>query len=472
VNSVFAQLPATRIQEILNTEVANRRTPGVIVGIIDASGKRLVLSAGVQSEQHPVKPDINTMYEIGSVTKVFTSLLLADMSSKQEINLHDPISKFLPDTVQAPTWKGKEITLLNLSSHATGGFPRMPDNYAALDESNPFADYTINQLYDYISRFKLVNEPGTQFAYSNSGYGLLGHILSERAGLDYEALVKERICKQLGLKNTTVVLTAAQLEHLATGHNEYGHVVHNWDLPAMAGTGALRSNMDDMLTFAAANLGLIQTPLWPAMQLSHIPRVFKGKYDGEVTMGWTAFEDKGHQFLWKDGTTGGYRSLVLLDVGRKTGIVIFSNSLNPVNDMAYHMLDAQQYPLRPYKYKWALLDTMNTTIRSLGVDAAIMLYDKLKAAGDTSFVFDEMQLNYVGNDLRLAGQMKDAVKIHQLNVKAYPSSPMVYESLGETYRRNGNKALAIENYEKSLSLQADNPRVIWILGRLRNDTIR
>lgn len=467
VNKGLGQITATRIQEILNTEVANRRTPGIILGIIDSTGKRVIFSAGVQSETHPVKPDTSTMYEIGSVTKVFTSLLLADMSLSGELNINDPISKFLPDSVKAPTWNGQQITLLNLSCHATGGFPRMPDNYRGTDEANPFADYTTAELFNYISRFKLTNQPGSRFGYSNSGYGLLGHILAQTAHSSYEQLVKDRICKVLDMNNTTMVLTAEQQEHLATPHNEYGHPVHNWEMPAMAGTGALRSNMTDVLSFAEAHLLLNKTILSRGIQLTHIPRVFKGKTEGEVTMGWTTFEEKGHHFLWKDGTTAGYRALVLLDLKKKMGVVILSNSLNPINDIAYHVIDEQQYPLRPYQYKWALLDTINTTITTAGADAAVSLYEQLKAKHDARFVFDEEQLNNVGNDLRLAGKTEDAIKVHQLNIKEYPTSPGVYESLGETYRRSGQTALAIKYYEQSLARNADNPHAVWILGQLK-----
>lgn len=463
----MGQITPARIQDILDTEVAHKRTPGIILGMIDSTGKRTVFSAGIQSEVHRVKPDTGTMYEIGSVTKVFTSLILADMSLSGELNLDDPISKFLPDSVKAPTWNGQPITLLNLSCHATGGFPRMPDNYRGTDEANPFADYTTAELFDYISRFKLTNAPGSRFSYSNSGYGLLGHILAQTAHMSYEDMVKDRICKVLGMPNTTIVLNAGQQARLATPHNEYGRMVHNWEMPAIAGTGALRANLADVMTFAEAHLLLNKTTLSRAVKLTHIPRVFKGKTEGDVTMGWTTFEEKGHHFLWKDGTTAGYRSLVLLDLHKKMGVVILSNSLNPINDIAYHVIDDRQYPLRPYQYKWALLDTISTTITSSGVDAAIRLYEQLKVNHDARFVFEEAQLNNIGNDLRLAGKMEDAIKIHQLNMKEYPASASVYESLGETYRRSGQPAQAVKYYEQSLGINGDNPHLVWMLGQLK-----
>jgi CubicO group peptidase (beta-lactamase class C family) len=194
-----AQLSADDISVIINKEVTQKRSPGIIVGTIDSTGKRQIVSAGSFSDKKEVKPDGSTMYEIGSITKVFTSLLLADMSLKHQVNLDDPISKYLPANVTVPVIKGKPITLLHLASHSVG-WPRMPDNYDPKNPDNPFADYTIEQTYDYISRATFDYAPGTWFQYSNVGYGLLGHILSQVAGKPFETLVNDhfvndKICK-------------------------------------------------------------------------------------------------------------------------------------------------------------------------------------------------------------------------------------------------------------------------------------
>ncbi|HEX6430872.1 MAG TPA: serine hydrolase [Niastella sp.] len=462
-----AQLPVDSISAIINKEVIQKRSASIIVGTIDATGKRQMISAGSFSDKKDVQPDGNTMYEIASVTKVFTSLLLADMVLKKQVNLDDPISKYLPASVNVPIIKGKAITLLHLASHSVG-WPRMPDNYDPQNPDNPFADYTIEQLYDYISRSSFDYAPGTWLSYSNPGYGLLGHILSLVAGKPYETLVKERICAPLGMTNTTIVLTPAQKANLAVGHSEYGAPVQNWDMPAIAGTGALRSNMNDLLTFAAANLGHVKTDLYPAMQLAHVPRISKGKGEGEVTLGWTLEKAKdGDEYLWKDGTTAGYRTIVLLNRTKKTGVVILSNSLNPINDIAYHIL----YPaasVKPYKYTWAMHDLILETAKRKGVDAAIEEYKTMKATRSPGLVYDPSQLNYVANDLRQAKKMSAAVKILELNAQEYPNNAMVFENLGEAYKRSGKKKEAIESYEKAVQLDAKNEHAKWMLEKLKN----
>jgi CubicO group peptidase (beta-lactamase class C family) len=462
----FGQLSADDIYAIINKEVQLKRCPSIVVGTIDATGKRQVVGAGSFEDKKESKPDGNTLYEIGSVTKVFTSLLLADMVVKKQVNLDDPISKYLPASVAVPVIKGKPITLQHLASHSVG-WPRMPDNWDPKDPDNPFADYTTEQLYDYVSRSNFDYAPGTWFQYSNPGYGLLGNILSIIGGKPYETLVKERICTPLGLTNTTITVTPAQLKILAPGHSEYGAPVKNWDMPAIQGTGAIRSDINDLLTFAAANLGLVKTDLYPAMQLAHIPRISKGKNEGEVTLGWTLEKaNDGDEYLWKDGTTGGYKSIILLNRTKKTGVVILANSMNQINDIAYHIL-MPSIPVKTYRYTWALHDFVLETVKNKNVDKAIEEYKTMKANRSPGLVFDETQLNYVASDLRQLKKMPAAIKILELNTQEYPNSSTAFESLGEAYKRSGKKKEAIENYEKAVQLDPKNAHATWILDQLK-----
>ncbi|MBO9200624.1 MULTISPECIES: serine hydrolase domain-containing protein [Niastella] len=462
----FGQLSADDISAIINKEVQLKRCPSIVVGTIDATGKRQVVGAGSFVDKKESVPDGNTMYEIGSVTKVFTTLLLADMVIKKQVNLDDPISKYLPASVKVPVIKDRHITLQHLASHSVG-WPRFPDNYDPKDPDYPWVDYTIEQLYDYVSRSNFDYAPGTWFQYSNVGYGLLGNILSTIAGKPYETLVKERICTPLGLTNTTITLTPDQTKKLAGGHAEYGAPVKNWDMPAIQGTGAIRSDVNDLLTFAAANLGLVKTDLYPAMELAHIPRISKGRGEGDVTLGWTLEKAKdGDEYLWKDGTTGGYKSIILLNRTKKTGVVILANSMNQINDLAYHIL-MPSIPVKPYRYIWAMHDFVLETVKNKNIDKAIEEYKSMKTNRSPGLVFDESQLNYVANDLRQAKKMPAAIKILELNTQEYPNSSTAFESLGEAYKRSGKKKEAIENYEKAVQLDPKNAHAVWMLEQLK-----
>jgi len=226
-NTLFAQgiIPIDSIKQIIKREVENKRSASITVGIIDANGTQ-IFSYGKFKDNSNQMPDGNTLYEIGSMTKVFTSLILADMVQHGELNLNDPISKFLPKSVKTPTFNGKEITLLSLATH-TSGLPKT---------ELPFNDFAnVDQLYDFLSKYKLSREIGSQYEYSNIGMGLLGHILSLKAGLDYETLVHKRICEPLHMDNTIVAVTPELQYLLATPHNLFNQPIDICSFAALAG---------------------------------------------------------------------------------------------------------------------------------------------------------------------------------------------------------------------------------------------
>jgi CubicO group peptidase (beta-lactamase class C family) len=197
--------------------------------------------------------DGESVFEIGSMTKVFTGILLADMVRRGEVDLADSVADLLPPDIRVPARSGKMITLLDLTTHFSG-LPFMPTNLAPANPENPFEDYTVKQLYECISGYDLQRDPGDRFEYSNVAVGLLGHVLALRAGTTYAALVSDRILRRLGMSHTAVTFTPWMKDHLVRGHDRAGNPVANWDFPALAGMGGLRSTMNDMLAFAAANL--------------------------------------------------------------------------------------------------------------------------------------------------------------------------------------------------------------------------
>src|SRR5438874_12581385 len=188
----FTDAEADAIQAFLRENLTNA---GMVIGLVDERGSR-VLGAGKLDNGTPQEVNGDTVFEIGSVTKTFTTLLLQDMVERDEVKLDDPVAKYLPESVKVPARNGKQITVLNLATH-TAGFPRDPSNLTpghGLPE-NAFADYTVEKLYAFLSSFTLDREPGSKFEYSNVGMALLGHILALKTGTNYEALVVERICQ-------------------------------------------------------------------------------------------------------------------------------------------------------------------------------------------------------------------------------------------------------------------------------------
>jgi D-alanyl-D-alanine-carboxypeptidase/D-alanyl-D-alanine-endopeptidase len=320
---------------------------GIVVGIVTPKGRRIVAYGNLaKGDNRPLNG--NTVFEIGSMTKVFTSLVLMDMVQKGEVSLDDPVSKFLPSTVKVPERNGKKITLRDLSTQ-TSGLPRMPNNFHPKDPGNPYADYSVDQLYEFISGYTLTRDIGEKYEYSNLAVGLLGQALSRRAGMDYEAMVTARILKPLEMKNTAVTLSSSMKARLATGHNAAMNATPNWDIPTLAGAGALRSTANDMLTFLAANLGFIKTPLAQAMAAQVSVRKPTGAPNLEIAYAWHIFTAHDKTIYWHNGGTGGYRTFMGYDPAANVGVVALSNASTPagVDDIGHHLLDAA-FPLQTF----------------------------------------------------------------------------------------------------------------------------
>ncbi len=333
------------VKQSVRARVEAGESVGIVVGVVDPGGTSYYCY-GTYSKKDPRKVDENTLYEIGSVTKVFTALLLADCVRRGELGLDDPVAKHLPSHVKVPRSKGKQITLRHLATHRSG-LPRMPSNFAPKDKANPYADYTVDRLYAFLAACELEHDVGAKYLYSNLAVGLLGNALSHACKRSYEQLVVERICRPLGMTDTRITLSPEQWRRMARGHA--GHKeAKNWDIPGLAGAGALRASAKDMLRFIAANLGLVKTALSPAIEMTHQGRHPTGSPGVAVALGWHVSTLFGADVFWHNGGTGGYHSFCGFALDRKLGVVVLSNSTADVDDVGLHVL-APKSPLREPK---------------------------------------------------------------------------------------------------------------------------
>ncbi len=300
---------------------------------------------GVRSAQTKEPPTPDTVFEIGSVTKAFTSLLLADAVGRVQVNFEDPVAKLLPEGTIVPSFEDRPITLEHLATHSSG-LPRMPTNFAPIDMANPFADYSIDLMYKFLATHSLRRAPGSRYEYSNLGTGLLGHALALRAGESYEQLVVDHICKPLGMTSTVITLTDEHRANLALGHDGEGKQVSNWDIPALAGAGAFRSTARDMATFVKANIALSHRELGPAMKLAQQPRFDADANGGKVGLAWH-IEPGG--VIWHNGQTGGYHSYIAFDRDKRIGVVVLANTSTSLADALgkalLRMLGGESYAL-------------------------------------------------------------------------------------------------------------------------------
>lgn len=329
------------IRSLMANRVESGRVVGIVTGVIDAHGRH-VIAAGKVSRDGLQEPDGDTVYEIGSITKVFTSLVLADMIEKGEVKPDDPVAKYLPDPVKVPSRNGRPITLLDLSMQVSG-LPRLPNNIKPADPANPYADYDAAKLYEFLSHYQLTRDPGEKYEYSNLAVGLLGHALALRAGMSYEELLRRRVFEPLGMHSTSIALSEAQKKRLAPGYDASLKPAKNWDFAVLAGCGAVRSSVNDMLKFLAANLELTDTPLKAAVRRMRSATKGIGVADLEIGMAWHVFTKYDARIWWHNGGTFGYRSFAGFTPAKSEGVVVLCNTFVDNDDLGRHILESR-YP--------------------------------------------------------------------------------------------------------------------------------
>jgi CubicO group peptidase (beta-lactamase class C family) len=351
--SIAALLPATvagqhfpsdaKLIELIQSRMEEGRAIGIVVGVLEADGSTRVVAYGdAGANARPLGE--RSVFEIGSITKAFTGVLLADMVARGDVTFSDPVAMYLPEGVTMPSGGGNEITLLDLATQHSG-LPRLPDNMSPADQANPYADYTVEQMYAFLSGHELRRDPGSEYEYSNFGVGLLGHTLAQAAGGSYEDVVREHILEPLGMDMTGIALGGEMLDWMVEGHNEQGEVVPLWDIPTLAGAGALRSNMEDMLAFLDANVGPAETALERSMRTSHDVRE---DISPEMSIGlaWHVRHVGDASIVWHNGGTGGFRSFLGFDPNAGVGAVVLTNSAHGADDIGFHLINPE-VPLTP-----------------------------------------------------------------------------------------------------------------------------
>jgi len=328
----------TGVKDHIRKRVDSGESVGIVVGVIDAGGERF-FCYGRKSINGTEKVDEHTIFEIGSVSKVFTSLLLVDFVMREELNLTDPIEKYLPASVEVPERNGKKITFEDLVTHFSG-LPHIPAN---LDLNN-MAEYSNDDLYTFLSGYTLTRDIGSQFQYSGTGVGLIGHILTLISGQSYEQLIVSRVCNALGMESIRVNLDSLPGEKLSRGHYN-GEEVPYYVLPISAqGAGSLKSSAGDLLKFLKANTGLSKTNLSEAMNLCHHPRrTISGSQ--KIGLAWFLLNFNNEEFLYHAGNTNGFGSFCGFSKEKRIGVVVLSNSHPGVSDIGFHILTDGSYEL-------------------------------------------------------------------------------------------------------------------------------
>lgn len=330
-----AAMPAVKAEDlktVLDRDLAAAMTSGdlapatdggVTIGVV-SHGVRRILSYGA------AKPE--SVFEIGSISKTFTALMLAQMVQQGTVKLDEPVRELLPaGTVAKPA--GAEITLLDLSDQHSG-LPRMPDNFHPADPANPYADYDAKLLYAYMGKQGVALTPNAPFGYSNLGVGLLGQALADRAHMSYADLLRDQITGPLGMHDTGIALTAEMKARFIDGHDGEHRPAHAWDLDALAGAGGIRSTATDMLTYLEAQLHPENLPksdvasaqgktLPAAIAACRVIHADVGP-GMHIALNWLHVDATGS--YWHNGATGGYSAYAMFNPEKDFAVVVLSNT--------------------------------------------------------------------------------------------------------------------------------------------------
>ncbi len=318
------------IQEFLHRNFDGKHA-GMVIGVVGEHGSQ-VFAAGKMDNGTDQDVKSDTLFEIGSITKTFTVLLLEDMVNRGEMKLEDPVENYLPKSVKVPSHGGKKITLLNLAAQDSG-LPFDGTNMIQKDPRNIFADYTADNLYTFLSGYTLTQDPGAEFRYSNAGIALLGNAIERKSGRDFESLVRERICTPLHMDSTYVVVPPELKPKLATGHDDKGNRHPGMKLQVIIPAGGIRSTVNDMLKYVSANIALQPSALTPLMQKMH-PICHATSLDpiegsmGATAMPWydlRAYQKPDMDFRGHGGGTFAFSAYAGFDLKRRCGVVVLSN---------------------------------------------------------------------------------------------------------------------------------------------------
>jgi CubicO group peptidase (beta-lactamase class C family) len=328
------------LQSVLDKDLAEALKGGQLAPSTGAGISIAVVDHGVRRVFSYGAAKTDSIFEIGSITKTFTGLILSQLVEQGKVKFDEPVRELLPPgTVAKPA--GDEITLLDLATQHSG-LPRLPDNFKPADPGNPYADYAAANLYAYLAKRTVAKPAKTGFVYSNLGFGLLGQALAVRSGLTYPALLKDEVTDPLGLRDTTISLTPEQRARFISGHDGKHQPAHAWDLNALAGAGAIRSTVSDMLTYLEANLhpeslnptsnSAAAHTLASALTQQHELRADAGP-GTRIALAWLFESESGN--YWHNGATGGYSSYAFFNPkGDYAAVVLLNTSITNTGSFA------------------------------------------------------------------------------------------------------------------------------------------
>lgn len=325
------------IDSVANSYVRKQNAQSLAIGIFHQNGYKTYFY-GETEKGNKQLPTEDTQYEIGSITKVFTAVLLADLVNKGTIQLDDSIAKYLPDSVAANP-DIQKITFKSLANH-TSGLPRLPGNLEQVKDFNPndpYATYNTAALYAFLKDYKATREVGQKYEYSNLGFGLLGEILASISKKTYAQLLQQTLLTPLQMVNTTDKPDPKK-QQMVKVYNKNGEEVAVWNFQSMLAAGGIKSTVKDLMLFAVEQFKMPENELQNAMALTRL-FTFATPDFTDIGLAWHMNMMDGLIYFHHTGGTGGSSSFIGLSPDTKTALVVLSNAETSVNNISVTILE-------------------------------------------------------------------------------------------------------------------------------------
>jgi CubicO group peptidase (beta-lactamase class C family) len=322
------------VEQVAAPLVEKRVADGLSVGYIEGEHYGVVHLGS--SSRSGKKANNSTVYEIGSVSKVFTGLLLADAVIRGEIDLNATVDVANSAGIRLPTRDGRSIQWIDLSTHRSG-LPRLPSNLPLTDLKNPYRAYDSKKAAAFLSQYELPRRPGESQEYSNFGASVLGYLVAQNVDKSYQQLLRERIANPLRMTDCTVELSSDQQKRLAVPHDEFGSATPPWTFADLPGAGGIHATMRDMMRFARAQLAPPTGTLGEAIELAWKQHRAADASGPAMGLGWVIAGDG--QTRWHNGQTGGSHAALFVNRQLKCAVVVLCNTaVDEVDQLAMQLV--------------------------------------------------------------------------------------------------------------------------------------
>ncbi|MDC6350456.1 serine hydrolase [Zeaxanthinibacter sp. PT1] len=421
--------------------------------------------AGQANMEWDIPNQADTKHRLGSITKQFTAALILQLAEEGKIDLHAPVTTYLPDY---PEGTGSTITTHHLLTHSSGipNYTAFPDFFEGMSR-DPF---TPEEFVKVFADSTLQFTPGEQFAYSNSGYFLLGVLVEKITGKSYEKNLEEKILEPLGMEDTGFDLHKTILKNRATGYEkgDGGYVNAPYlDMSIPYAAGSLYSTAEDLHKW---DLALYENRVLSEKytKLMFKPQVAAGS--GHYAYGWfvrkmpVGISGDSVEVIEHGGGINGFNTLIVREPDNQNLVVLLNNTGGaPLNNITQSMLAILHD--KPYEApKRSLAYSLKDWIAQDGLEAALQQYEQLKESDD--YKRSENEMNMIGYQLLSRGETEAAAAVFELNIAAHPESFNVYDSYAEAMMEMGENDKAIENYKKSVEMNPGNTNGIKMLQKL------